>query len=212
MTLINDRDLLLIEPGLFSKATDLATLLVDVADGSVSGTSLTSSAADFESMDVDAGHVVVIDGEPAEVIERISPAELTVSLPRVAIDDPLIAPAQGSDLPVKIPAFGRQLSLSQGWVFGSLGIEVDDDGAPVDESILLNTIEIGRLIALETIARLLRLAAAHDPVDESLADLAVQYTAEVTAARQRTQALLDLDGDGVADATRRVGVVTLTRA
>jgi hypothetical protein len=211
MTLTNDRDMLLIEPSLFSGAMNLATLLIDVTDGSVSGTSLTSTEADFDSMDVDAGHVVVIDGAPAEVIERLSATELTVSLPRAAMDDPLIAPAPGSDLSVKVPTFGRHLNLSQGWVLGSLGIEIDDDGAPLDESILTNASEIGRLIALETIARLLQLAAACDPADESMANLASHYAGDVTAARQRTQALLDLDGDGVADAARRISVVTLMR-
>jgi hypothetical protein len=211
MPLTNDRDLLLIEPALFISAMDLATLLIDVTDGSVSGTSLTSTGADFDSMGIDAGHAVVIDDQPAEVIERISATELIVSLPRVTADDPLIAPAPGSDLPVRVPTFGRQLNFSQAWVLGSLGVDVDDEGVPLDESILLNAAEIGRLIALETIARLLRLAAAHDPEDQSTADLAAQYTAEVSAARTRTRAVLDLDGDGVADATRRVSVITLTR-
>ncbi|MDY7110269.1 MAG: hypothetical protein SYC29_16695 [Planctomycetota bacterium] len=211
MPLINDRDLLLLEPDLFSDAMALATLLIDVADGSVDGTSLTSTDADFEAMDIDAGHAVLIDQVPAEIIERISATEVTVSLPRVAGDDPLIAPAPGSDLSVRVPTFGRQISLCQGWVLGTLGIEVDEDGGPLDASILLNAPEIGRLIALETTARLLRLAAAHDPVNESMAELAAGYSAEVTAARQRTRAVLDLDGDGVADATRRVSLVTLTR-
>lgn len=211
MTMITDRDLLLIEPNLFSNALGLATLLVDVTDGNVSGTSLTSADSDFASMGIDAGHVAVIDGETTEVVDRVSATELTISLPRVTAEDPLIAPAPGSDLSVKVPTFGRQITLSRGWVLGSLGIEIDDEGFPLDESVLLNATEIEKLIALETIARLSNLVAALDPTDQSLAEVATHYAGELTAARHRTQAVLDLDGDGVADASRRVCVATLIR-
>jgi hypothetical protein len=211
MTMLTDRDLLLIEPSLFSSALGLATLLIDVTDGNVSGTSLTSAGSDFASMGIDAGHVAVIDGETTEVVERVSATELTVSLPRVTAEDPLIAPAPGSSLSVKVPTFGRQINLSRGWVLGSLGIEIDDEGLPLGDSILLNATEVEKLIALETIARLFHLAAALDPTDQSLAEMAAHYAGELTAARHRTQAVLDLDGDGVADASRRVSVATLIR-
>jgi hypothetical protein len=211
MAMITDRDLLLIEPGIFKNAMDLATLLIDAADGTVSQTSLSSASSDFESMSVDAGHVAVIEAETTEVIARVSSTELTVSLPRVTSEDPLIAPTAGSGLTVKVPTFGRQINFSQAWVLGALGLDAGDLDLTPDESAILNPCDIERLIALETVARVFAAAAALDPADQSLADSATHYAGEVAAARHRTRAILDLDGDGCADASRRVCTVALTR-
>jgi len=211
MAMITDRDLLLIEPGIFKNAMDIATLLIDAADGSVSGTSLNSASSDFESMSIDAGHVAVLEGEITEVVARVSTTELTVSLPRVTSEDPLIAPTAGSGLTVKVPTFGRQINFSEAWVLGALGLDAGDLGLTPDESAILNPCDIGRLIALETVARVFAAAAALDPADQSLADSATHYAGEVAAARHRTQAILDLDGDGCADASRRVCAIALTR-
>ncbi len=212
MTMIEDRELALIEPTLFIDAINQATLLIDATDGNVSNTTVTSLGSDFESMAIDFGHIVVIDGEVCEVINRISSAALTASLLRASQTDPLIEPTAGSGLSIKIVSFHRHIELAQAWVFGALGIDGGDPGLSLEESAILNPSMVAHLIALETIWRVLCAAAAIDPTDQSLADRAEHYGRLVSESRQQTKAILDLDGDGVADSTRRIGVVTLIRS
>ena len=211
MAMIDDRDLMVIEPSLFADAMAVATLLIDATDGSISNGRLTSMSSDFESAGIDAGHVVVVEGEVCEVVNRISSATVTISLPRANADDPVIEPSAGSNLVVKVPTFERQMNVAQAWVFGALGIDMEDTEAVLDEAAILNADRVARLLAMETIRRVFGIAAATDPTSVSLAERGEYYRKEVWATRRQTRAVLDLDGDGVADCTRQVSVVTLRR-
>ncbi len=211
MSMVDDRDLVLIEPTLFIDAENQATRLVHVIDGSVSNTSVTSLSADFEAAQVDAGHVVVVNNEVCEVVDRMTAAALTVSLPRANEGDPLIEPAQGSGMTVTVATFMRLIDQVEVWVLGSLGIADEDPETTLDEEAILNPADVQRLIALKTIARAFEAAAALDPADESLASRAMLYRDAATDASGQTRAILDLDGDGIADATRRFDVAVLRR-
>ena len=108
---------------------------------------------------------------------------------------------------MRVPTFKRQIDHTQAWLLGALGLDAGDPVSGLDDSAILNPDDVARLIAVETVARVFRAAAALDPADQALAARASLYTDEVAAARHCTRAMLDLDGDGVADATRRVDVV-----
>src|SRR6185503_4774975 len=98
MLLITDRDLLIMEPSVFTHAGEIATRLATATDGAVSGTALTSASSDFEAAGIAANNVAVIAGAPVEVVNRVQATELEVSLPRATADDAKIAPGDGSGL------------------------------------------------------------------------------------------------------------------
>jgi hypothetical protein len=211
MALITDVDLLRIEPTLFTDTADVATVLHEATDGSLTGTTLTSPGSDFAARDVGAGRVAVLKGEPVEVVSRQGATQLTVSRPRPDDEAPLIDPTAGSALSITVPTFDRQIARIEAWLLASLGFDTTGVGLGVDPAAILNPDDLGRLIALETITRVLQAAAALDPTDESLKLRADVYLAERAAARLSTEVILDLDGDGTADATRRVNVVAMAR-
>lgn len=213
MSLITDRDLLLIEPGVFLvAAAAAATNLLIVTDASVSGTTLTSASSDFATAEVDAGHVAVVDDEALEIVQRLAATQLDVSRPRGKTDDPKIAPAAGSGKTLKINSFARLIEHVQSDLLHALGMREDDPQQPLDEGDIVNPQPVAQVIALRVLERAFAMALAEDPNDQSLAQRAALY-AQVASQRAATTAvLLDLDGDGEADATRHLSVAVLNRA
>ncbi|UCD74701.1 MAG: hypothetical protein JSV91_13045 [Phycisphaerales bacterium] len=211
MAIINDRDLLLIEPSLYVDAAGAGTVLTDGTDGAVLGTSFSSAGSNFVSLDIDAGHVIVIDGEACEVIERVSMTALDVSAPRASLDDPLIAPGDGTGLVFSLPSFGRIIDQAQAWTFGALGIDPDHPTRPLDESAIINPDPVKRFIALRAVRLAFAAAAALDPTSESLAERSSLYHRRCSEAMHNLNAMLDLNGDGVVDTARRIDVVNLSR-
>jgi len=211
MALITDLDLLRIEPSVFTDAADIATILLSVTDGSVSGTTLTSASADFETLDVDAGHVIVVDGEAMEIAERLATTQLTITRPRADADDPLVETVAGSSLTVTVPTFGRQIDLAEAWIFGALGINSLDPLQPMDSTMIINTDDVGQLVAVQAVAHIFTVAAATDDTDSTLEERAVAYANVLSKLRHQTCAFLDTTGDGVADITRQIAVPILRR-
>lgn len=207
MLTITDRDLLVIDPGVFigAAAVAAATLLTTAADGTINGTELQSGSADFEAGDIGFGHVAVInDAAAVEVVSRTDPATLEISQPRASSVDAKIPPGDAEDATIKIVTFVRLIEQARAWTLGSLGID--------DESIITDPGPVSQLIALRTIARSYAHAAAMDPASASLAQRASLASALASQAAHRTLVPLDLNGDGLPDATRAAGVLILTRA
>lgn len=209
--LIGDRDLLVIEPSVFVGAASAATVLLSVADAEVAGTSLTSATAEFEANDIDEGHVGVVDGMPVEVLSRVQDTQLSISLPRASTEDSAIPPGDGTNLSFSVLTFKRLIQRMQHELLQRLGLHAEDPEHPLDETAILNPEAVGRALALQTIAQAFAEAAAVNPSDESLAARAAVYTRVAERAFLRTPVTVDLDGDGIADATRRVDVVAMRR-
>ena len=212
MALIDDRDLLIREPSLFLDASSVATSIATQSDGVITGTLLTSLASDFDDPEIDLGHVVVVNGEALEVVSRTSLTRLEVSRPRLLTTDEQIAPADGSTLNLDVLTFARLITEVQAWVLGAFGIDSSDPVTPLDETAILNPGELESLIALRTIAQAFAAASALDPTDSSLSQRATLYASLAAEARGQAKAVIDLDGDGVADATRHLNVVSLNRS
>jgi hypothetical protein len=211
MAMINDRDLLLVDEEVFRDAISAATVLVSTGDGSVEATTLTSAGADFASPDIDIGCVVLVDDEVSEVVERLSATELTISRRRRSTEDALIPPTAGTNLAVKVPTFTPEIERVELAVLSSLGGSEQEPAAPLQATAILNQADVAAVIALQALARVYQAAAASDGTDQTLFDRAALFEARADAARRGTQAVLDLDGDGIADATRRLDVVVLSR-
>jgi hypothetical protein len=211
MPLINDRDLLLLEPQLFIGGELAATVLRNVTDGVVSGTTITSASSNFTSLAIDFGHAGSIDDLPCEVVSRISSTQLSVSAPRAGTGDPLIEFAAGGSQRLKIVSFKRLIDVAESWVLGALGLDADDPMQPLETSAILNLEAVKHLIAVRTIQQGYAAAAALGPGDASLKERAAFYAVQLDSAKRSTEIYLDLDGDGKADCVRRLDSITFLR-
>ncbi len=211
MVLTTDRDLLIHEPSVFIDASSIATSLLSAADGSVTGTRLTSASSDFQAAGIDAGHVIVIGTQATEVVTRVDPTNLDVSRPRAALTEVKIPPGDGATLSIDVRTFGRMIAEVEAWILGALGIDPADPTLPLDETAILNPGDIQEVVALRTIAQAFAAASARAPTDASLVDRATLYSQRAVEVRRQTKAVLDLDADGIADAIRHIDVVSLQR-
>ncbi|MEX2212938.1 MAG: hypothetical protein WD768_02345 [Phycisphaeraceae bacterium] len=212
MLFSTDRDLLALEPNLFTEAVFASQHRLEVADGAVSDTSLTSATADFEAAQIDTGDIVLISDVPCEVIERVSAAALTVSKLRDQLSDAAIPPGDGSSITLIHRSFGPQAKAVHDVLLARLGIDVDDPDASLTEDAIVSLGVMARLETLGTLARVY--AAAIVPGGEHNAMLkqkADDYRRRFDLACRSAVVLLDLDGDGRADASRDMGVIELHR-
>lgn len=211
---ITDRDLLILEPNLFRDVGWAGQRLV-AGIGDVAGTTLTMTSADvdLEAAGIDAGHVVRVGIVPYEIVERLSATTATISRLRVTTEDPVQVPAPVSDGAVEIHTFAPQIAMVHGHVLRLLGIEPDEpDPDAVSEGDITNPAALKRVEALGTLHLVFAGAAALSEPGSTLWARAEMYRDRFAAERRRAAARLDLDGDGVADATRRLNLVQLVRA
>lgn len=212
MPLITDRDLAVIEPGVFTAASGAATNLLAAADAAVTGTTLTSATSDFAALDITLGHVLVFDGDVLEVVSRLATTQLEVSRPRASTTGDKITPTPASDKTIKIITFARLIGLTQAGLLAALGIATDDPAQPLTIDDVLNPEPLANLIALRTLERAFGIALSLDPESASLDARRAQYAARANEAAAATAVLLDVDGDGEPDEIRHVQIAVLQRA
>ncbi|MFN0131218.1 MAG: hypothetical protein ACKVW3_01595 [Phycisphaerales bacterium] len=209
MSLATDRDLLVFEPNLFRDIAWLSQRLVK-ATASISGTTLTISAYDVDlaGAGIGPGHVVVVDGAPFEIIERLTATTATVSRLRDDPEGSPITPTPMSSKPATIHTFAPQLGMVRDQVLRLVGLE------PADESRVTNPDALKRLVALGAL-HLAYTAASAAGGEQGWSGKAWTrgqlYLQRFSDERQRAEAQIDLDGDGIADTRRRPNVGQLVR-
>lgn len=205
-----DRDLLVLEPSVFRDVLWPGQVLLESSLGVVptSGDSLSVTKADFDELGVDAGHVVTIDGVPAEVVERVDPTTLAVSLVRIDASGATVPlPFNGSGLSVRLTTFRQQIAVVHGELMRGLGLTAGED-----EASIVNTRSFVLPEALGTLAMVYGSTASIGDADSLAWAKARHYRDRFRAAREALFAELDLDGDGAVDATRRTNTGAMRRA
>jgi hypothetical protein len=209
-----DRDLLVLEPNVFRDVAWAGQRLVK-GTGTLAGTALTMESQDtgFDDAGVDAGHVALIDGVAFEVLSRESATELTVSLLRAGESADPIPGGSGSGREVAVWTFRPQIEMVHAQVLRMLGIEPQDPPQPgrLTESGITNPGALARVEALGALHLVFAAAAGGSPPDSPQWARAEMYRERFAAERQRASARVDLDGDGIPDATRRLNVVQFIR-
>lgn len=183
--------------------------------GSVSGTTLTMTSQDegFDDAGVGAGHVVVVDGVALEVVSRESATELEVSRMRDAPGGAAIGAGSISEKEVTVSTFSPQISIVHSQVLRMLGLRASGEaGDGPSEEDVVNGAGVGLAEALGAVHLVYAAAAAAGGSAGDLAHRAALYRERFGAERQRAAALIDTDGDGEADATRRMNVIQFVRA
>lgn len=206
-----DRDLLVLEPALLRDVAWAGQRLID-STATVAATTLTINTGSLETAGVEQGHVVLFDGLALEVIARLSPTQATVSLVRPRRDGATIPPPPGVDRTARIYTFAPQIELAHRRVLGMIGI--DPDGTPilfapaVTEAAVTNP---GALVRLEALGALHLIYAGAPGTGADPNARAALYRQRSEAERARVTVHLDLDNDGAADATRRLGAFVMVR-
>ena len=209
---ISDRDLLVLEPGVFRDAGWIGQRLL-AGTGSIIGATLTLSSGNLTTAGIVAGHVLLYDSVAVEVVSVNSSLTATVSLIRASETDPVIAVPPAGAKPVTCWTFRPQISLMHTQVLRMLGIDPEaSPGDLVSEASIVNPASLALAESLGVLHLVYAAAAALSAADSSLAARAEVYRRRFGEERQRAVARIDLDGDGLADATRRVNVIQFMRA
>lgn len=211
MNFSTDRDLLLYEPTLFNDVPWIAQQRLSVTDGDVTGTTLSSATADFETAQVDAGSILLVDKVPVEVISLTDSMTLTASLPRARTTDAAIPPGDGSSKSVIARTFAPQAELVCAALLRMLGLDSDDPDQPLDADAVVSLSLMARLEALGTLERVFSSAAALTGDNDGLLYKASEYRRRFAEAASRSPVQIDTNGDGLPDEKRYIGLSRLTR-
>ena len=210
---ITDRDLLAIEPDLFRDIGFLAQRIVSTT-GSLSGGKLTITSGDFIAAGVTVGHVIAHNGLPMEIVLRNSATQVTVSLVRASAADPVITPPNAASAAATVFTFAPQIAAAHKAVLSMLGLPAAGAALPgePDESAIVNPDDLKPLTAHLALAAIYAAASTLSGPSSALAAKADHHRARAANARALTAARLDINGDGLADAQRQAGSVSLSRA
>jgi hypothetical protein len=212
MAAATDRDLLSLEPALLRDLSFAGQRLTRIESVDVTGTTLTAAGADFTAVGIVAGHVALVGETPLEIIEAPSAETLTVSLLRATRDDAAIPPGDVAGATLSISTFAPQIAIVHGQLLAILGIGPGGSDEAVTEDAITNP-EALRLVEAYGALELIFTAAASLVTEADLLwTKARTYRRRFALQRARLVLHLDLDGDGVVDATRRGGVVQLRRS
>lgn len=212
MNFSTDRDLLAIEPAVFEDVPFAAQKRLQVADASVSGTTLTSAGADFVAARVDAGSVVLVAGLAFEVLSRTDANTLEVSLPRTHNTDPGVPGGDGADLELIARTFAPQAELVHDGLLRLIGIDPEDADAELTQASILSVALMARIEALGTLELVYAGAASLLGDNDTLLMKAGEYRRRFRQACAGAVVSLDTDGDGLADQRLPLGTTRFTRA
>lgn len=212
----SDRDLLMYEPRLFLDAVWVGQRLF-AGTGVVVSSVLVASGSAFTAIGIGAGHVVNYKDASYEVVQVLGATQLGLSVPRASADDPVIPAPDSASTGVAIYTFRHQRLIVHEQILRMIGIEPDVEAQPgvalVTESSIINPTALRRLEALGSLHLVFAAASASGAVGEGsvYSEKAAMYRERFAAERERVSVLIDTDGDGRADATRRPTVMHLVR-
>lgn len=212
----HDRDILKYEPVLFGPLHLPTQVLARCSGAALSGTTLTDAAGDFVNAGIEAGGVVylasangVLDGA-YEIVSVDSATQLTVSVLRADSEGDVVAPPAAGDITYRISTLAPQATEAAFQLTEYFGIQPGD---PTSEIAAESIIDAEGLRYASTLAVIASVYAtwANQTADGGQWQKGRHYRQRFEAAQRRCRLALDLDGDGIADATRTGGTFRLTR-
>jgi len=215
MSFCQDRDLLCIEPIVYLSGDAVGRQLVVGGDGAIGGTTFTSAGSDFVSSGVEAGMVlctydtIPAEGRVWEILSVDSATTLTISVLRVDVDAPPVAPPAGTGLSFYVRSFGPQIHSVSATLAEKLRQLAEVAGiasADFADSVQLRVTTAHGALAGVFLAR----ADNARPHDANWIK-AEFHRAEFLRCQDQLRLAVDVDGDGLAEQTRTLGNVYLKR-
>lgn len=213
MAFAEDRDLAVVEPGLFQRVQWLGQRLsTGTGTAALGGLNATDAQPDFVLGEVRAGHVVVIGGSTLEVIDREDGTTLFVS--QLRANRSAAAQRVGPSVtgPFSVWTFEPQLDVVHGQVLRMLGLRrVGAEGEGPSEADVRNVDDLRPLECFGALHLIFAAASAGLGATSEEHERSERYRRLFEKERQRVHAEIDTDGDGVADVVRRPNVVRMVR-
>lgn len=224
-----DRDLLAAEPSLFRDVVWTGQRLFKATATTLQTTLLASSSdLGFTDAGVEAGHVVVIDGMPLEVINRIDDVQLEVSRLRAARDGAVQAAPSINEKPAWCVSFLPQIAAVHEAIVRAAGLTpAANSDAPMAGAPTPTIVNVDELRVVEVTGALASIFAAaagmaggvgmaHPPkaggAAAGLWARAEHWRRAHMSAWRRARVLIDMNGDGAADVERVLSMGLLVRA
>jgi hypothetical protein len=211
-----DADILKYEPVLFGELHLPWQVLVAGTGGTLSGTSFTASGADFISALVTAGGVIYLQSAEGsldgayEIVSVDSATQLSVSVIRADSEDAAIAPPSASDISYRVSTFRPQASEASFQLTEYFGIGPGNPASTIDVEDVLDTNVLKRASVFAVMSTVYAMLASKAK-DENFWKKSLHYQKLFEKARERCRLSIDVDSDGVADATRIGASVQLVR-
>lgn len=208
MAILLTQELLRLEPLVFVDALAAGTIRASASNAEIAGATLRATGLSFIAFGVTSDDVAVVQSQALE-IRAVSVDTLEVTRPRASDAEPTVPPGDRTGASMSIVSFASLIERVEEGVLHDLGI--DETALTSDSWQLFEQPSLKELIAARVIQYAFEIAAAGDLTQPRLTAQAALWGKRAAAQRASTSIVLDLDGDGEPDATRRAAVITLRR-
>jgi hypothetical protein len=205
-----DAELLGLEPGVFLDVPFGSQRLLRVTDAVVSGAGVTSVTGGFDSLV--AGDVVVLRSSEADAV-ALGVASVTDGNTLTLAGEP-VGLGTTTGLTLDVVTYGPQAGLVHDELLRAIGIDPDDPEGVLTglkESMIVSLGLMGELEGMGVLARVYGAAAGIPGDYKGVVAKSRYWMGRYRSALRGARVLLDVDGDGEADACRSAGVGQLIR-
>jgi hypothetical protein len=212
----NDADILKYEPILFGELHLPWQVLAAGTGGTLSGTTLTASGADFVTAQVSArkvAHLRSADGSldgAYEIVSVDSATQLCISVVRSNSTDPAVAPTSATDISYRISTFEPQANEVGFQLTEYFGINPGNPVSDIDVEDILDTSVLRQASVFAVISSVYAMLAGKAK-DENFWKKSLYYQKLSDKARGRCRLSIDTGSDGLADVTKVGASVRLMR-
>ncbi|MFB3894140.1 MAG: hypothetical protein ACE15C_19220 [Phycisphaerae bacterium] len=211
-----DRDLMAVEPVIFTSGGQPGQQLASGANGAVAGTAFTAAGADFVSAGVQAGMVLCVwtttpdEGAAYEITAVVAATQLTVSVLRADRAGAAVAPPAGTGLGYRVVTFAAQIRGASATLAEKLRQLAEVAG--VSSADFADSAQLRTAAALAALAGVFLARASGGLHDDANWTKAEKYARLALDVRAQLRLAVDADGDGRAESTRTLADITLRRA
>ena len=210
-----DRDLLAIEPAIYTGGGFDSQQLIAGTDGALVDAAFSSASADFSAAHVQTGMVLCIystvpaEARAYEIVSVNSGTSLVISVVRAERDGPVTAPPAGTNLKYHVISFAPQLAAAQTTLFEKL--RQIGEAAGIDGAEFVDSCQLRQAVAFAALAHVFTARASNANSDDANWVKADLYRRQHAATLSAIRLAKDINGDGFAEQTRTIGNVSLRR-